>query len=421
MIRELSEREAAETRRAMESGRNFCFLDSSLREGNQGRFSIVASDPVETVSGNLWRDGDLLEKALARYELGRAPDVPFPLGAAIGYFTYEGDFWFGFFPTLLVTDHQFGKTCLVGPAFRGDGPAGRRAEAGGETLGALQSNFTRTEFMEAVSRAKEHIAAGDIYQVNLSQRLSAAWSGAPEALYRRLREVSPAPYSAYLDDGQRRVLSSSMELFLRISGRHARTRPIKGTRPRFDDPLRDEQSAYELIRSEKDMAELVMITDLERNDLGRVCEYGSVRVTDLVRLEKYAQVFHLVSTVEGLLRPEVPHLRAVREMFPGGSITGAPKKRAMEIIRDLEKGPRGVYTGAVGYFGFNGETCLNIAIRTMIVEGGVVSFGVGAGITAGSDPAAEYDETLDKARGMEAALTATAPHPLSAPSAPGRR
>lgn len=218
--------------------------------------------------------------------------------------------------------------------------------------------------------------------------------------YAALRHYSPAPYSAYLDLGGRVVASSSPESFLRMSGSHIATRPIKGTRPRRADPNADEKSAYDLITSPKEIAELVMITDLERNDLGQVCDYGSVCVKELLKLERYEQVFHLVSTVEGRLREDVDHVTALRSCFPGGSITGAPKKRAKEIIAELEPIPRGLYTGAIGYFGFNDESQFNIAIRTVVMEGGRAHFHVGAGIVADSIPEKEYEETLHKAAGI---------------------
>jgi anthranilate/para-aminobenzoate synthase component I len=210
------------------------------------------------------------------------------------------------------------------------------------------------------------------------------------------------------------VLSASPECFLRMSGRNIRTSPIKGTRPRRSAGDADERSAYDLITSPKEVAELVMITDLERNDLGRVCEYGSVRVTDLLHLERFEQVFHLVSTVEGTLRPEFSHLGALAACFPGGSISGAPKKRALEIIAELESTPRGIYTGAVGFFGFNGESHFNIAIRSVVVRGSEATFHVGAGIVADSEPEKEWQETLDKAAGILLAASRMESMPLPA-------
>jgi anthranilate/para-aminobenzoate synthase component I len=196
------------------------------------------------------------------------------------------------------------------------------------------------------------------------------------------------------------VLSTSPECFLDLSGRAIRTRPIKGTRPRRAAADADERSAFDLLTSPKEVAELVMITDLERNDLGQVCDYGSVVVRELLSLERFEQVFHLVSTVEGRLRAEVDHVAALAACFPGGSITGAPKKRAREIIAELEGQPRGLYTGALGWFGFNGESRFNIAIRTVIIEEDRAHFHVGAGIVADSEPEREWQETLDKAAGI---------------------
>jgi para-aminobenzoate synthetase component 1 len=226
-------------------------------------------------------------------------------------------------------------------------------------------------------------------------------------LFRRLLEVSPAPFSAFLDGEEFSIASSSPELFLRLSGSHALTRPIKGTRPRSTDPVRDAQWMYELQRSSKEMAELVMITDLLRNDLGRVCEYGSVQVPELVRLERFTQVQHLVSTIEGRIRRPLTHLDVLESCFPGGSITGAPKIRAMEIIDALEPVARGPYTGCLGYLGFNRESQLSITIRSAVTLNDRAWFHVGAGIVADSVPEAEYDETLAKASGLLRALQAS--------------
>jgi len=252
-----------------------------------------------------------------------------------------------------------------------------------------------------VLTAQEYIASGEVYQVNLSHPLVAEWNGAGEwAFYEALRHYSPAPYCAYLRLGQETVLSTSPELFLQISGRLVKTRPIKGTRPRRSDPHADERSAFDLITSPKEVAELVMITDLERNDLGQVCEWGSVEVRELLKLERHEHVFHLVSTVEGSLRSEVDSVSALRACFPGGSITGAPKRRAREIIAELEGYQRGLYTGALGWFGSGGESVFNIAIRTVVLEGNKARFSVGAGVVADSIPLREWQETWDKAAGI---------------------
>jgi para-aminobenzoate synthetase component I len=266
------------------------------------------------------------------------------------------------------------------------------------------SNFSRPNFIAAVERAQKYIRAGDIYQVNLSHRLTAPCATPGWELFQRLAEVSPAPFSAYIDCGDFQIASSSPEQFLRMNGSQIVTRPIKGTRPRDVDPTRDAQLAYELQISAKELAELVMITDLLRNDLGKVCEYGSVQTPDLARLEKFAHVQHLVSTVEGRLRADVTHFAALASCFPGGSITGAPKIRAMEIIDELEPLSRGPYCGCLGYLGFNRESHLSITIRTAVCKEGLAHFNVGAGIVADSNPEAEYEETLAKAAGFLAAL-----------------
>jgi para-aminobenzoate synthetase component I len=272
------------------------------------------------------------------------------------------------------------------------------------STGPLRSNLSRQEYVAAVERAQRYIRAGDIYQANLAQRLWAPWLDSGWAFHQRHMAASPAPFAAYLDYGHWQISSASPELFFRMSGAQVRTRPIKGTQPRAADPDTDARLAYELQTSPKERAELVMITDLLRNDLGRVCEYGSVRVPDLMRLERFAHVQHLVSTVEGRLRPGLSHLEALATCFPGGSVTGAPKIRAMEIIDELEPTTRGPYTGCLGYLGFNGESQLSIVIRTALCRPGSVHFHTGAGIVADSQPEAEYEETLAKARGWLAAL-----------------
>jgi para-aminobenzoate synthetase component 1 len=378
----------------------------------------------------------------------------------------------GFYDSLVVFDHRLGKTCVVSTGLQADGsrsetraqkqndfwvvklsdnsnptltpalslserereklfphtansqadgllealepflPLHRRGgEGSGE--GAVSSDLTRAEFLTAVERAQRYIRTGDIYQVNLSQRLTAPSEFSGWELFDRLANVSPAPFSAFLDCGDFQIASSSPEQFLRLSGPHIQTRPIKGTRPRDADPTRDAQLAYELQTSTKELAELVMITDLLRNDLGKVCEFGSVQVPDLARLERFAQVQHLVSTVEGRLRKDVTHFAAFASCFPGGSITGAPKIRAMEIIDELEPISRGPYCGAIGYLGFNRESQLSITIRTAICKDGLAHFNVGAGIVADSNPEAEYEETLAKARGFFAALKLELPVSLS--------
>ena len=403
---------------------------------------------TQTRFGNPWR---VLDELMSRYELLDEVDLPFPLGGCFGYWGYDlkhfvepklprravndlelPDCHVGFHDSLVVFDHRLGKTWIVSTGLDVDGSRseawakeqadwwrGRLADAVAasslrvETATDSQpqgcdygvaSTFTREQFIARVEQAQRYIRAGDIYQVNLAQRLSAPTQFTGWELFERLLDVSPAPFAAYLDCGEFQIASSSPELFLRLSGPHITTRPIKGTRPRSADPTRDAQLTYELQTSAKEMSELVMITDLLRNDLGRVCEYGSVQVPELVRLERYSQVQHLVSTVEGRLRADVTHFAAFASCFPGGSITGAPKFRAMEIIDELESVTRGPYCGCHGYLGFNRESQLSITIRTAVRTEEQTYFHVGAGIVADSAAAAEYDETLAKARGFLAAL-----------------
>ncbi|HZL43868.1 MAG TPA: anthranilate synthase component I family protein [Verrucomicrobiae bacterium] len=431
----------------------------------QDRFSFVTARPFLTFRsfgskcilespganarfqfGNPWH---LLDSLISRYECLDEWDVPFPLGGCFGHWGYDlknffepklsrravndlelPDCHLGFYDSLVAFDHFLGKTWIVSTGLAADGSRsegrGRRqseywrgllahrreraAPGGGASVtkflrpAVVSSNLSREDFIAKVRRAQACIQAGDIYQVNLSQRLATPIGLSGWEFYNRLSAISPAPYSAFLDCGDFQLVSSSPELFLGLSGRHVTTRPIKGTRARSVDPARDAQLSYELQTSPKETAELVMITDLLRNDLGKVCEFGSVQVAELFRLERYPHVQHLVSTVEGRLRREMTHFGAFASCFPGGSVTGAPKFRAMQIIDELEPVTRGPYTGALGYVGFNRESQLSIVIRAAICRKGMAYFQVGAGIVADSDPAAEFDETISKARGFLDAL-----------------
>jgi para-aminobenzoate synthetase component 1 len=281
-------------------------------------------------------------------------------------------------------------------------PAAR--ETGAASDGVLHRNFTKPEYLAALKAVKEYIAAGDIYQANLTQRFETNLQVSPWELYLRLREANPAPFAAYVDLGGAQMASSSPERFLKLTGREVETRPIKGTRPRGRTPEEDAALGQELLASIKDNAELLMIVDLERNDLGRACKIGSIRVPELAVLESYETVHHLVATVLGELDPETSVVDLLEATFPGGSITGAPKIRSMEIIDELEPTRRSVYTGAIGYIGFDGNMDLNIAIRTIICNRGKAYFQVGGGIIADSDAEAEYQETLDKGRALARAL-----------------
>ena len=272
------------------------------------------------------------------------------------------------------------------------------------SLGPSTSQFDRATYLATVGRVLDYIAAGDVFQVNLSQRFTAWGRPEPLDLYLRLKAESPAPFAAFLRWDDLAVVSASPEWFYQTRGDLIVTRPIKGTRPRGRDLDADARLAAELSASPKDRAELIMIVDLERNDLGRVCQYGSIRVRDPLKVESFAQVHHLVATIEGRLRPEIGPIDVIRAVFPGGSITGAPKIRAMEIIDELEPNRRSLYTGAIGYLSRGGSSAFNIAIRTILVEGERASFQVGGGIVADSDPEAEYEETLAKGRGLLAVL-----------------
>ncbi len=378
-----------EAARALQRENGTVFLDSSVA-GNG--ISLVATRPDLVLSGNDWERLERELKIRRREECGGGV----PDGAAIGYVSFDGNYHFAFYDRLHLFSHESGQ--WINPPERFE--QGR--EGPEERLPVPFVPCLRKEqFLKMVERARDYIAAGDIYQVCLSHPFAAKAPGAEAwSFYEKLRMVSPAPYSAFLNFDGVKIASSSPECFLRLSGRRISTRPIKGTRPRKSDPQSDRLSASELRGCAKETAELVMITDLERNDLGRVCDYATVNVPDLLRLESYEQVFHLVSTVQGRLREDVSHVRALRECFPGGSISGAPKKRALEIIGELEPYPRGLYTGAIGYFGFNGESQFSIAIRTAIFEKGEASFHVGAGIVADSVPEKEWQETWDKAAGL---------------------
>ncbi|MGC6466980.1 MAG: aminodeoxychorismate synthase component I [Akkermansiaceae bacterium] len=381
------------------------FFDTSgnLPTHHAPPISVVAARPVKIIRGHL-SEPSTLKNALSPWQVPLSQDYGFPTGGACGWVDYDGHYTFGIYPEVLIYHHQSGQWWETGDLSQDlrDQPSPASFK-----LGSWQASLDQDQFIEAVLQSKEYIAAGDIYQVNLSRRLRARCS-APDglfSLYQKLRDASPAPSAAYLNLDGREVLSSSPETFLRFSGRQIETRPIKGTRPRFADPELDSKSAFDLQRSEKETAELVMITDLLRNDIGQVCEFGSVQVTDMLQLEKLQHVHHLVSTIRGTLRDDQTPVDALSSCFPGGSITGAPKKRATEIIDELEPVPRGLYTGALGYLGFNGESQFNIAIRTLIHQHGHLDYHVGAGIVADSDPAAEFEETEHKARGVRLALS----------------
>ncbi|BDS07708.1 aminodeoxychorismate synthase, component I [Oceaniferula spumae] len=384
------------------------FFDTSgnLPSRSHAPVSIIAARPIKVLKGDITctEDLDALRQEINRWQV-HCPSFGFPTGGACGWIDYEGPYCFGIYPEMLVYQHDRQQWWQCGHLSEEIDPHPKSPKT--PKIGKFAASMSQQQYENGVKQIHEYIAAGDIYQVNLTQRFSAdleSTSGSLFFLYQQLRDSTPSPLAVWMSLEGREVLSSSPETFLRMSGRNIETRPIKGTRPRYEDPEADAASAKDLLGSEKENAELIMITDLERNDLGQVCEFGSVRVADMMALEKLEQVYHLVSTVTGTLREEIDHLSALAACFPGGSITGAPKKRAMEIISELEPVPRGLYTGALGYIGFNGESQFNIPIRTLVKEGGKLQYHVGAGIVADSDPAAEYQETLDKAKGIRLAM-----------------
>lgn len=397
--------EAAKQRR---HGGGLVFLDSSLAQENS--LSVIANEPVEILTGRFPDDVPKIRSVMQKHATHSAVDLGAPTGGLFGWVGFGGDYVFGVFPQCHVFQHKAASWIgRVPPVV--SGPIDHVSAATSLKFKALMG---KRDFMRRAVRAQEYITAGDIYQVNLSYPWQAKWPAKLEAFefYERLRSASPAPHAAFLDLAGTQVFSASPECFLHMSGRQIITRPIKGTRPRGANAQNDRDLADELQRSTKERAELVMITDLERNDLGQVCEYGSVRVTGLLKLERFAQVHHLVSTIEGTLRADVDHLGALIACFPGGSITGAPKMRALEIIRELEPHPRDLYTGAIGFLGFNGESRFNIAIRTAWLRDGMAQFHTGAGIVADSSPAMEYEETLHKAAGLlQAARSRTQKNP----------
>jgi para-aminobenzoate synthetase component 1 len=416
-------------------------LDSCGYEEPDAHRLIVAFDPFETTDAGASDPLAALDASIARYR--REPlENGLPPGAAVGTLSYDlgrryerlpatalvdvasPDASLALYDLLFVHDYRTGRTVAVSTGLPASGAEGaRRARARlREALGALAaarqyardntagaelpaSNFTPERYAATVERAKAYIAAGDIFQVNLTQRFSARLGRlAPEELFLRLRERNPAAFAAWLAEPGRRVVSASPERFLRVSGRRIEMWPIKGTRPRGTTEPEDLRYARELQESEKDRAENVMIVDLVRNDLGRVAEFGSVTADEICRLRALPTVFHLVSRVSARLGDGATACDALRAAFPCGSITGAPKIRAMEIVEELEGVRRGLSMGAIGYAGFDGSADWSVAIRTLEVAGGVARFNVGGGVVADSDPRAEYQETLWKASALLDAL-----------------
>ena len=442
--------------------KNF-FLDSADNNEKTGRYSFIGYDPFLTVmskdsniltqssksitrkTGNPF---DELRHLLNSFHLENSfESIPFTCGA-VGYFAYDlchyieklpdttiddiefPEMCFSFYDTIIAVDHLENRCFLLSVNINQnsqkstakrvdhvlkmirDGsntPYEEESRFNGSRIKRkIISNFSKENYLRAVERAKQYINAGDIYQVNLSQRFQTQIEASPYEIYKRLRKINPASFSSYLKFDNKYVISSSPERFLSLQNRPGsggmvrkiQTMPIKGTRPRGKDEDTNKKMQEELLSSKKDDAELAMIVDLERNDLGRVCNYNTVKVTEKKKLEGHPTVYHLVATVEGELHSRYDAIDLLKATFPGGSITGAPKVRAMQIIDELEPNKRSVYTGAMGYLSFNGNMDLNIAIRTFLVKDDHIFFQVGGGIVADSNPEDEYQETLHKARAL---------------------
>jgi para-aminobenzoate synthetase component 1 len=417
--------------------------------GKRGRWSILGCDPFETwtlpPAAPASREGDPFSMAAAMqaaYPTRSAPGMPF-CGGVVGYFGYEchrfveqvpvraagrddpPDAHLAAYASAVVVDGGCGDGWIVATGWPEADPPSRRARAEADVdrlrrlLGRapappapaararddLRSSLPREQYLTAVGRILAHIRAGDVYQANLTQRLERpmAVPDAP-ALFARMQQASPAPHAAYLDLGSWKILSTSPERFLSLRGRRAESRPIKGTARRGSDPADDRARRRALLAGAKERAESLMIVDLVRNDLNRVCRPGSVRVSQLARVETYATLHHLVAAVEGTLREGRGVADLLRALFPPGSMTGAPKVRAMQILHDLEPVRRGPYSGGLGYLSFAGDLDLSVVIRTVMVGREAVRFHVGGGVVADSDPEAEYDESLLKARAIFTAL-----------------
>ncbi|MBV8049625.1 MAG: anthranilate synthase component I [Acidobacteriaceae bacterium] len=436
------------------------FLLESIERGEHiGRYTFLGARPYMEIQGHgdqiVTRRGNRLEKqsgnfleVLKGYLRGHKPAFmpglpPFTAGA-VGYFAYDAvrrlenigehaeddlnlpDCAFMFFDRILVFDHLLHQIHIIASADVSQGnvrkaydgavadvgslekklAAGLRAATGGKSAGLARRKLnihpgtSRKDFLASVARCKEYISAGDIFQVVLSQRLDFVPAVAPFEIYRALRTVNPSPYMYFLGMGDQHILGSSPEMLVRVTGRKLEYRPIAGTRWRGADEEQDQQLEKEMLADEKERAEHVMLVDLGRNDLGRVSEYGSVKVKDLMYVERYSHVMHIVSALEGRLRPELDALDAFAACFPAGTLTGAPKIRAMQIIEQLEPVRRGVYGGSVLYADFAGNLDSCIAIRTMLMKGKRAYLQAGGGIVADSDPQREYEESMNKAKAV---------------------
>jgi para-aminobenzoate synthetase component 1 len=431
------------------------FLDSRMGAEKLGRYSFIGANPfsvikskdneIETIKNDLKNvcHGDPFEKLkeiLNQYSFSYESPFPF-IGGAVGYFGYDlchhierikktaiddvniPDCVIGIYDGIVIVDHLKNETFVasLGIEESCDEVINRiccrinentdrivyeskkyeeLVEDDNNIKPSLKSNLNKNNYMKCLSQVKKYIEQGDVYQVNLTQRFQCEIQETSFELYRKLREINPAPFASYFDFGEGQIVSSSPERFIKIQDRIIETRPIKGTVPRGKTLEEDIKNREILLNSEKDKSELLMIVDLERNDLGKICKTGTVEVTELFHLEKYATVYHLVSTIKGKIKDEYDVVDCIKAIFPGGSITGAPKIRAMEIIDELEPNSRNIYTGSVGYIGFDGAADLNIVIRTILCKEGNAYFGVGGGIVWDSEAELEYEESIHKGKAL---------------------
>ncbi|KOC49365.1 aminodeoxychorismate synthase component I [Clostridium botulinum] len=424
------------------------FLDSGMDHDKLGQYSFIGFNPFlifkskndkitilekDVVSVFRGSPFDKLKEILASYKMDYDTEIPF-IGGAVGYLGYDlchhieklsrtaiddvniPDCYFGLYDGVIIIDHKKNEVFIASLGIK-DKPEiiitniekkiclcekkGVKIDTSKRFKTAkITSNFTKEQYINAIEKIREYIRSGDIYQANMTQRFQCTTEENPFDIYSKLRKINPAPFASFMDFGEGHIVSSSPERFIKIKNRYIETRPIKGTCPRGKNHREDLKNKKELLASEKDKAELLMIVDLERNDIGKIAKPGTVKVTELFHLETYSTVHHLVSTVIGEIDDNYDTIDCIKETFPGGSITGAPKIRSMEIIDELEPTQRNIYTGSIGYIGFNGDVDLNIAIRTIVCKGNKAYFQVGGGITWNSNANLEYEETLHKAKAL---------------------
>ena len=426
------------------------FLDSSKEESKFSKYSFIGVNPFikfTSYKNNItilnYKDktesiikGDAfleLEKLTSKYKINYPSKIPLVSGT-LGYFSYDigrtlenildtaiddikvPDAYFLFYDNIMIFDLEEKRTYVTALGIL-DSPDNSIENIEGlikekakleneyfnidvESKNIFYSNFEENSYIDGVKKVKDYILSGDVYITNFTQRMWCYSNEDSFKIYSKLRQINRAPFSAFLNLDDFEIISSSPERFLNVIDKIVTTRPIKGTRPRGKDKVEDEKNKLELLNSEKDKAELLMVVDLERNDLSKVCEKNTVKVTELFTLETYATVFHLVSEITGKLKEDITSIKCMRECFPGGSITGTPKIRSMEVIEEVEGVRRNIYTGSIGYFDFRGNSDFNIIIRTILKKDNKAYFGVGGGITIESEERAEYEESLDKAKAL---------------------